>query len=183
MNQLKINWINCLSFSRMRGKMRFWSKTKHGEKKLPRENQSSRSEAGKTQGISAEQTRKHVHWDPSQTVVIPLLSIFVSQKACLPLTVRTWRRLLLGGSGTARRTRSRLLRWGGGAVWRSAALPWNLPSGRTMLFTSSRRPTTTAAWMTSSWRRCVAIRVNTWKVPLFVASKSFFSGLDSPQLF
>ncbi|XP_038561193.1 unconventional myosin-IXa-like isoform X7 [Micropterus salmoides] len=35
--------------SRMRGKMRFWSKAKHGEKKLSREKQASRSEAGETQ--------------------------------------------------------------------------------------------------------------------------------------
>ncbi|XP_054864706.1 unconventional myosin-IXAa-like isoform X7 [Amphiprion ocellaris] len=34
--------------SRMRGKMRFWSKTKHGEKKLSREKQASRSDAGET---------------------------------------------------------------------------------------------------------------------------------------
>ncbi|XP_038561195.1 unconventional myosin-IXa-like isoform X8 [Micropterus salmoides] len=34
---------------RMRGKMRFWSKAKHGEKKLSREKQASRSEAGETQ--------------------------------------------------------------------------------------------------------------------------------------
>ncbi|XP_054864712.1 unconventional myosin-IXAa-like isoform X13 [Amphiprion ocellaris] len=33
---------------RMRGKMRFWSKTKHGEKKLSREKQASRSDAGET---------------------------------------------------------------------------------------------------------------------------------------
>ncbi|XP_047189505.1 unconventional myosin-IXAb-like isoform X4 [Scophthalmus maximus] len=33
---------------RMRGKMRFWSKTKHGEKKLSREKQPSMSEAGET---------------------------------------------------------------------------------------------------------------------------------------
>ncbi|XP_027889196.1 unconventional myosin-IXa-like isoform X13 [Xiphophorus couchianus] len=33
---------------RMRGKMRFWSKTKHSEKKLSREKQTSRSEAGET---------------------------------------------------------------------------------------------------------------------------------------
>ncbi|XP_033490983.2 unconventional myosin-IXAb-like isoform X9 [Epinephelus lanceolatus] len=32
--------------SRMKGKIRFWSKTKHGEKKLSREKQASRSEAG-----------------------------------------------------------------------------------------------------------------------------------------
>ncbi|XP_029909492.1 unconventional myosin-IXAb-like isoform X2 [Myripristis murdjan] len=32
--------------SRMRGKMRFWSKTKHGEKKLSRDKQGSRSDAG-----------------------------------------------------------------------------------------------------------------------------------------
>ncbi|XP_074489947.1 unconventional myosin-IXAb-like isoform X6 [Sebastes fasciatus] len=35
---------------RMRGRMRFWSKTKHGEKKLSREKQASRSEAGETHG-------------------------------------------------------------------------------------------------------------------------------------
>uniref|UniRef100_A0A8D2ZV89 Unconventional myosin-IXa-like n=1 Tax=Scophthalmus maximus TaxID=52904 RepID=A0A8D2ZV89_SCOMX len=35
---------------RMRGKMRFWSKTKHGEKKLSREKQPSMSEAGETHG-------------------------------------------------------------------------------------------------------------------------------------
>ncbi|XP_018531366.1 unconventional myosin-IXAa isoform X2 [Lates calcarifer] len=34
--------------SRMRGKMRFWSKTKHGEKKLSREKQASRSETGES---------------------------------------------------------------------------------------------------------------------------------------
>ncbi|PWA24577.1 hypothetical protein CCH79_00011761 [Gambusia affinis] len=34
--------------SRMRGKMRFWSKTKHSEKKLSREKQTSRSEAVET---------------------------------------------------------------------------------------------------------------------------------------
>ncbi|XP_041853263.1 unconventional myosin-IXAa-like isoform X3 [Melanotaenia boesemani] len=34
---------------RMRGKMRFWNKSKHGEKKLSREKQASRSEAGDTQ--------------------------------------------------------------------------------------------------------------------------------------
>uniref|UniRef100_A0A671X7G1 Myosin IXAb n=1 Tax=Sparus aurata TaxID=8175 RepID=A0A671X7G1_SPAAU len=33
---------------RMRGKMKFWSKTKHGEKKLSREKQTSMSEAGDT---------------------------------------------------------------------------------------------------------------------------------------
>ncbi|KAM7415035.1 hypothetical protein PAMA_019725 [Pampus argenteus] len=39
--------------SRMRGKMRFWSKTKHGEKKLSREKQASRSEAAEThEGLS-----------------------------------------------------------------------------------------------------------------------------------
>ncbi|XP_032379863.1 unconventional myosin-IXAb isoform X2 [Etheostoma spectabile] len=34
--------------SRMRGRIRFWSKTKHGEKKLSREKQASRSELGET---------------------------------------------------------------------------------------------------------------------------------------
>ncbi|XP_028440622.1 unconventional myosin-IXa isoform X1 [Perca flavescens] len=34
--------------SRMRGRIRFWSKTKHGEKKLSREKQASRSESGET---------------------------------------------------------------------------------------------------------------------------------------
>nr|XP_046248988.1 unconventional myosin-IXAa-like isoform X8 [Scatophagus argus] len=33
---------------RMRGKMRFWSKTKHGEKKLSREKQASKSDAGES---------------------------------------------------------------------------------------------------------------------------------------
>ncbi|XP_028286228.1 unconventional myosin-IXa-like isoform X11 [Parambassis ranga] len=38
---------------RMRGKMRFWSKTKHSEKKLSRDKQASRSEAGETsEGLS-----------------------------------------------------------------------------------------------------------------------------------
>ncbi|XP_038157231.1 unconventional myosin-IXAa-like isoform X1 [Cyprinodon tularosa] len=39
--------------SRMRGKMRFWSKTKHGEKKLSREKQTSRSEAGEMPGSTS----------------------------------------------------------------------------------------------------------------------------------
>lgn len=34
----------------MRGKMRFWSKSKHGEKKLSREKQASMSEAVDTHG-------------------------------------------------------------------------------------------------------------------------------------
>ncbi|XP_051808578.1 unconventional myosin-IXa-like isoform X4 [Acanthochromis polyacanthus] len=39
--------------SRMRGKMRFWSKTKHGEKKMSREKQASRSDTGEThEGLS-----------------------------------------------------------------------------------------------------------------------------------
>ncbi|XP_051808577.1 unconventional myosin-IXAa-like isoform X2 [Acanthochromis polyacanthus] len=38
---------------RMRGKMRFWSKTKHGEKKMSREKQASRSDTGEThEGLS-----------------------------------------------------------------------------------------------------------------------------------
>uniref|UniRef100_A0A4W6C174 Myosin IXAb n=1 Tax=Lates calcarifer TaxID=8187 RepID=A0A4W6C174_LATCA len=39
-----------LAKRRMRGKMRFWSKTKHGEKKLSREKQASRSETGESHG-------------------------------------------------------------------------------------------------------------------------------------
>lgn len=39
-----------LLFIRMRGKMRFWSKTKHSEKKLSREKQASMSETGVTNG-------------------------------------------------------------------------------------------------------------------------------------
>ncbi|XP_008289788.1 unconventional myosin-IXa-like isoform X3 [Stegastes partitus] len=38
--------------SRMRGKMRFWSKTKHSDKKLSREKQASRSDTGETHGLS-----------------------------------------------------------------------------------------------------------------------------------
>ncbi|XP_008289797.1 unconventional myosin-IXa-like isoform X4 [Stegastes partitus] len=39
--------------SRMRGKMRFWSKTKHSDKKLSREKQASRSDTGEThEGLS-----------------------------------------------------------------------------------------------------------------------------------
>lgn len=36
--------------NRMRGKMRFWSKTKHGEKKLSREKQASMIEAAEKHG-------------------------------------------------------------------------------------------------------------------------------------
>lgn len=36
--------------NRMRGKMRFWSKTKHGEKKLSKEKQASMIEAGEKHG-------------------------------------------------------------------------------------------------------------------------------------
>lgn len=46
-------------YSRMRGKMRFWSKTKHSEKKLSREKQASRSEAAETHGkIKSTYTHK-----------------------------------------------------------------------------------------------------------------------------
>ncbi|KAL7402094.1 hypothetical protein ABVT39_009474 [Epinephelus coioides] len=38
---------------RMKGRIRFWSKTKHGEKKLSREKQASRSEAGEAHGPSS----------------------------------------------------------------------------------------------------------------------------------
>uniref|UniRef100_A0A674PN07 Myosin IXA n=1 Tax=Takifugu rubripes TaxID=31033 RepID=A0A674PN07_TAKRU len=41
---------------RMRGKMRFWSKTKHSEKKLSREKQASMTEVGETQGHSPPQS-------------------------------------------------------------------------------------------------------------------------------
>lgn len=37
----------------MRGRIRFWSKTKHGEKKLSREKQASGSEAAETHGNSS----------------------------------------------------------------------------------------------------------------------------------
>lgn len=51
LNELILNEsIVFLLFIRMRGKMRFWSKTKHGEKKLSREKQASTSEAGETHG-------------------------------------------------------------------------------------------------------------------------------------
>lgn len=36
--------------------MRFWSKTKHGEKKLSREKQASRSESGETHGKKKKPT-------------------------------------------------------------------------------------------------------------------------------
>lgn len=43
--------------NRMRGKMRFWSKTKHGEKKLSREKQASTIEAGEKHG----RRKKKIH--------------------------------------------------------------------------------------------------------------------------
>lgn len=90
-------------------------------------------------------------------LVIQLLSTSLhrpsSQKALHLLTVQIWRQLPLRGSGTVRRTRSCLPRWGGVAAWRSAASLWNPPSGKTTPCTSSLQPTTTAAWTTSSWRR------------------------------
>lgn len=55
-------WISDINFSRMRGKMRFWSKTKHSEKKLSREKQTSRSEAGETHGNRKKYTiYTHTH--------------------------------------------------------------------------------------------------------------------------
>lgn len=59
------------------------------------------------------------------------------------------------GLETVRRTRSCHQRWGGVAVWRSAASLWSPLSGRTTLCTSSLQPTIIAAWTTSSWRRLV----------------------------
>lgn len=47
-------------FSRMRGKMRFWSKTKHSEKKLSREKQASMSEVGETHGKNKSYSACHI---------------------------------------------------------------------------------------------------------------------------
>lgn len=57
-----LSWISDVNFSRMRGKMRFWSKTKHSEKKLSREKQTSRSEAVETHGNDRkEYTHTHTY--------------------------------------------------------------------------------------------------------------------------
>ncbi|KAA8590309.1 hypothetical protein FQN60_014243, partial [Etheostoma spectabile] len=47
---------------RMRGRIRFWSKTKHGEKKLSREKQASRSELGETHGKKTSLSRYILAW-------------------------------------------------------------------------------------------------------------------------
>lgn len=49
-----------LFFSRMRGKMRFWSKTKHSEKKLSREKQARMSEVGETRGKNKSYSACHI---------------------------------------------------------------------------------------------------------------------------
>uniref|UniRef100_A0A669DU12 Myosin IXA n=1 Tax=Oreochromis niloticus TaxID=8128 RepID=A0A669DU12_ORENI len=45
---------------RMRGRMRFWSKTKHSEKKLSREKQASMSEVGETHGKNKSHSACHI---------------------------------------------------------------------------------------------------------------------------
>ncbi|KAK2842615.1 hypothetical protein Q5P01_012815 [Channa striata] len=54
--------------SRMREKMRFWSRTKHSEKKLSREKQMSRSEAGETQEGPSLPQGPHLETAPSRGV-------------------------------------------------------------------------------------------------------------------
>ncbi|XP_026166425.1 unconventional myosin-IXAb-like isoform X3 [Mastacembelus armatus] len=54
--------------SRMRGKMRFWSKTKHSEKKLSREKQASRSEAGEPQEAQSPPHSPDLEVAPSRGV-------------------------------------------------------------------------------------------------------------------
>ncbi|XP_054897429.1 unconventional myosin-IXAa-like isoform X7 [Poeciliopsis prolifica] len=53
---------------RMRGKMRFWSKTKHSEKKLSREKQTSRSEAGETHESASPPRSPDLEVVPSQEI-------------------------------------------------------------------------------------------------------------------
>lgn len=82
--------------------MRFWSKTKHGEKKLSRQKQASVTEAGEKHG------RKQYLLILS---LLGILKVSVStslllQGAVLLLTVQIWRQLLPGSSRTVRRTRS-----------------------------------------------------------------------------
>lgn len=88
----------------MKGKMRFWSKTKHSEKKLSREKQASRSEAADSSRGKNQLFRfSNLAFYSSLNV-----SLFPSQKLSLLLTVQTLRWFLPEACGTARRTKSRL---------------------------------------------------------------------------
>uniref|UniRef100_A0A3B3X7C8 Myosin IXA n=1 Tax=Poecilia mexicana TaxID=48701 RepID=A0A3B3X7C8_9TELE len=53
---------------RMRGRMRFWSKTKHSEKKLSREKQTSRSEAGETHESASPPRSPDLEVAPSREI-------------------------------------------------------------------------------------------------------------------
>lgn len=90
----------------MRGKMRFWSKTKHSEKKLSREKQASMSEVGETPG----KKNKYIYL-VFIVYTLVLNHLFVStlllgQRVILLLAVSIWRQRLPGASRTVRRTRS-----------------------------------------------------------------------------
>lgn len=93
--------------NRMRGKMRFWSKTKHGEKKLSREKQASTTEAGEKHG-----RKKYFFYGDLIIYLLVILKMSMSttlllQRAVRLLTVQIWRQLLPGSSRTVRRTRRR----------------------------------------------------------------------------
>uniref|UniRef100_A0A673AH63 Myosin IXAb n=1 Tax=Sphaeramia orbicularis TaxID=375764 RepID=A0A673AH63_9TELE len=53
--------FSCVCCSRMKGKMRFWSKTKHSEKKMSREKEANQSETGETQGKNTSTLHLHTY--------------------------------------------------------------------------------------------------------------------------
>lgn len=84
--------------------MRFWNKTKHGEKKLSREKQTSMIEAAEKHG-----REKYLFYGDlivSLLLILKMSTTLLLQRAIPLLTVQIWRQLLPGLSRTVRRTRS-----------------------------------------------------------------------------
>lgn len=95
-----------LVINRVRGKMRFWSKTKHGEKKLSREKQASMSDAGELRGKKKNSFLRICSCVSCPQTSLSVSSSLLQQRALLLLAVQTWRPFLPGPSRTVRRTRS-----------------------------------------------------------------------------
>lgn len=93
--------------NRMRGKMRFWSKTKHGEKKVSREKQASMIEAGEKHGRGKKICLGDLIISLFVILKMSVSTTLLLQRALLLLTVQIWRQPLPGPSRTVRRTRSR----------------------------------------------------------------------------
>lgn len=145
---------------RVRGRMRFWGKSKYGDKKTSREKLICGAES--IDGDYGESGPLLGDGEMSFCSLFLFFCLFhfifvitkclwfmqLARKTCRLPAVLTW--LWTEASGTWRRTRRRPRRWSTGGAWRSAAWLWSPLSGRTTRCRSSPASTTTGAWMISS---------------------------------